>query len=74
MIFLWNDDFEEDPTLCLNLVNKHYFREESEEEDMSEDKRVILSIMSEREGECVYLWDDCMMKFPSHDQVSFVSL
>ena len=30
------DDFEDDTTLCLKLVNKHYFREESDEE-VSED-------------------------------------
>ena len=50
---------------CENLrmckQKKFYLYSETErkyvrrEEDMSEDKRVILSIMSEREGECVYL-------------------
>jgi len=47
-LFLWqktrpcveltdDDDFEEDTTLNLNLLNKHYFREDSDEE-MSEEE------------------------------------
>ena len=34
-----NDDFEDDTTLRLNLVNKHYFREESEEGEESEEEK-----------------------------------
>ena len=31
------DEFEDDTNLCLKLVNKHYFREESDEEVSEED-------------------------------------
>ena len=33
-----NDDFEDDTTLHVNLVNKHYCREESQEEEESEEE------------------------------------
>ena len=32
-----NDDFKDDTTLCLKLINKHYFREESDEEVSEEE-------------------------------------
>ena len=32
------DDFEDDTALCSELVNKHYFREESDEEDEEEEE------------------------------------
>ena len=33
-----NVDFEDDTTLHVNLVNKHYFKEESEEEEEREEE------------------------------------
>ena len=37
-----NDDFEDDPTLHLNRVNKHYFREGSEQEEEEEEEEESL--------------------------------
>ena len=36
----YNDssEFEDDTTLCLRLINKHYFREESDQEVSEEEE------------------------------------
>ena len=36
------DDVEDDTTLCLKLVNKHYFREGSDEEDEEEEEESVM--------------------------------